>query len=379
MHPQDASTYSSVQMWNDNVIDVCLPSTYAFIEHVTDDMMKMYEEAGITLQTLHIGNDEVPHGAWEGSPACATLPTKAYNSYFLEKVYEILTSRNLTLAGWEEIALTESEANGTIHKVPNPDFADKNFQPYVWNAVWGWGSEGTAYQLANAGYKIVMSNATNLYFDFAYDKDPEEPGFYWAGFSNARKPFAFNPFDLYQNASTSLFGQPINPETTYRSYPRLTDAGKQNILGIQAQLWSETVKGPALLEYQLFPKMLGLAERAWAAPPAWFAESDASARRQAEAQGWNVFANKLGQHELPRLDYLADVGYRIPPPGARLNGNLLEANVAYPGLDIHYTTEDRDPTLQDPMYRDPFNFEGAVRLRAFSTGGKSSRTTKIGS
>ncbi len=293
-------------------------------------------------------------------------------------MYEILSSRNLILAGWEEIALTESEVNGAVQKVPNLAFADKNFQPYVWNAVWGWGSEGTAYQLANAGYKIVMSNATNLYFDFAYDKDPEEPGFYWAGFSNAKKTFSFNPFDLYQNASTSLFGQPIDAAVTYRDYPRLTEAGRRNVLGIQGQLWSEAVKGPALLEYQLFPKMLGLAERAWAPEPAWFSESNATVRREAEANGWNVFANMLGQQELPRLDYTADVGYRIPPPGARLNGTQLEANVAYPGLEIHYTTEDRDPTPQDPVYSGPLDFEGRISLRAFSAGGKSSRTTRIG-
>ncbi len=378
-HPGDASKYRSVQMWNDNVIDVCLPSTYNFVETVIDDLVSMYDEAGTQLKTLHTGNDEVPHGVWIDSPACAPLDTESFNDYFLQKLYEILQSRGLNLAGWEEIALHEQTHNGVTTKEPNPAFIDSNFRPYVWNAVWGWGSEGTAYKLANAGYKVVLSNATNLYFDFAYDKDPDEPGFYWAGFSNTRKAFAFNPHNLYQNASTSLFGQPIDSQTAYASFPRLTRMGQQNILGIQGQLWSESAKGPALLEYQVFPKLLGLAERAWASPPTWFSSNDAVQRDSAEEQGWNIFANQLGQREFKRLDYFSGgVGYRIPPPGTQVILDEVHANVAFPGLDIRYTTENRDPTLQDPLYTTPIPFEGQVHFRAFSSSGRSSRTVTIG-
>ena len=378
VHPADTSRYQSVQMWNDNVVDVCLPSTYNFVAHVVDDLISMYQDAGLQLLTVHTGNDEVPHGAWTGSPACATLEVSNFNDYFLHQLHEILKSRGLNLAGWEEIALREQTVNGITTKEPNPTFLNSNFIPYVWNAVWGWGAEGTAYKLANAGYKIVLSNATNLYFDFAYDKDPDEPGFYWAGFSNTRKAFAFNPFDLYQNATESLFGQPINAQTAYREYPRLTDQGRDNILGIQGQLWSESAKGAELLEYQLFPKMLGLAERAWAAPPAWFSSNNAPERKAAEQAGWNIFANKLGQHELPRLDVMYGLRYRIPPPGATVKNGFVEANTGFPGLTVHYTGEDRTPTLQDPVYTSPIPFTGLMSFRAFSSNGRSSRTTRIG-
>ncbi|MFK7844582.1 MAG: family 20 glycosylhydrolase [Rhodothermales bacterium] len=378
IHPNDTSTFQSVQLWNDNVVDVCQPSTYAFIEHVTDDLIAMYDEAGMQLETLHIGNDEVPHGVWEGSPACAELDTKAYNDHFLTEVHQRLDERGLKLAGWEEIAFTEKTINGVTSKEPNPAFVSSNFRPYVWNAVWGWGAEGNAYKLANAGYEIVISNATNLYFDFAYDKDPDETGFYWAGFSNTKKAFAFNPLNLYQNASESLFGQRIDPEITYRDYPRLTAQGRQNILGIQGQLWSESAKGAEVLEYQLFPKVLGLAERAWAASPDWFSSDSKAARQAAETAGWNVFANQLGQRELPRLDALFDMRYRIPPPGVTLQVDKVEANVAFPGLTIRYTTEDRAPTADDPVYTAPVPFEGLITFSAFSSDGRSSRPAQIG-
>ncbi|MEM8487951.1 MAG: family 20 glycosylhydrolase [Bacteroidota bacterium] len=377
-HPADTSTYASVQMWNDNVIDVCQPSTYAFLEKVVDDVVAMYTEAGVTLETVHIGNDEVPHGVWQGSPACQALSTTQYNDYFLQKMSEMLTSRGLNLAGWEEIALTADTAHGSAIKVPNPTFLNSNFRPYVWNAVWGWGSEGTAYTLANAGYQIVLSNATNLYFDFAYDKDPEEPGFYWAGFVNTQKAFAFNPFNLYQNAQNALFGQPIDASTVYRDFPRLTPEGKQNIMGIQGQLWSESAKGAALLEYQLFPKVLGLAERAWAAAPDWVTIDNDASRTAAEFTGWNVFANQIGQSELPRLDALWGIRYRIPPPGISMDGASTVANVAFPGLTLHYTTEKRLPTAEDPIYAGPVPFIGQINVAAFASNGRSSRPASLG-
>ena len=131
VHPEDTSSYRSVQMWNDNVVDVCLPSTYNFVTHVIDDLMAMYEAAGLKLLTVHTGNDEVPHGAWTGSPACAILESGDYNDYFLHQLHDILDARGLNLAGWEEIALKEQTINGVTTKEPNPSFVDSNFRPYV--------------------------------------------------------------------------------------------------------------------------------------------------------------------------------------------------------------------------------------------------------
>ena len=70
---RQASRYQSVQMWNDNVIDVSLPSTYAFLERVIDDLRDMYGQAGAPLKTIHMGGDEVPAGVWEKSPAYILL------------------------------------------------------------------------------------------------------------------------------------------------------------------------------------------------------------------------------------------------------------------------------------------------------------------
>ena len=384
--PDDASTYRSVQMWDDNVMNVCLPSTDRFLETVFDEIAAMYHEARAPLTAIHIGGDEVPAGVWEGSPACAERLAADPDLHdardlwndFLRRVSDLLAARGLTTAGWEEIALVERAGNGRVVKTPNPAFLHRKFRPYVWNNVWGWGSEDLVYKLANAGYEVVMSNATNLYFDLAYDKDPEEAGLYWAGFTDTRTAFEFVPFDLFRSARTDAMGRPLDP-AAFASRVRPTEAGRRNILGLQGQLWSETLVAPGRMEYMAFPKLLGLAERAWAPRPAWATIADAAARARALDAAWNAFANRLGQRELPRLDRLdGGVGYRLPPPGAVIEDGMLRANTAFPGLTVRFTTDGSEPTDTSPAYTGPVRVDGPVKLKTFDTRGRGSRTVTVG-
>lgn len=68
--PEDTSRYVSVQYYTDNVMNVALPSTYRFMEKVIQELNAMYQEAGLSLYTVHLGGDEVPRGVWMGSPKC---------------------------------------------------------------------------------------------------------------------------------------------------------------------------------------------------------------------------------------------------------------------------------------------------------------------
>ncbi len=383
--PEDTSTYRSVQLWNDNVLNVCVPGTYRFLEAVFDALVAVYAEAGAPLTTVHIGGDEVPAGVWERSPACAALieaspdlhTTHDLWGYFLRRTSDLLAARGLTTAGWEEIALRETTRDGRTVKTPDAAFARRGFRAYVWNNVWGWGAEDLAYRLANAGFPVVLANATNLYFDFAYDKHPDEPGFYWAGFTDTRSPYAFVPLDLFKSARRDALGRPLAP-AAFAGHTRLTDAGRRNILGLQGQLWSETLVHPERLEYMAFPKLLGLAERAWAPEPAWARLDDPEAREAALNGAWSAFAHRLGRRELPRLDHLhGGIGYRLPPPGAVIEDGRLHANVAFPGLTIRYTTDGTEPTPASMVYTTPVAVDGPVRLRTFDTRGRGSRTVIV--
>lgn len=383
--PGDTSKHESVQLWNDNVMDVSLPSTYAFLGAVADELIAMYKEASAPLATLHFGGDEVPAGVWEKSPAFVALrkdhpELRSADDlwyYYYGRVAELLRARGLALSGWEEVAMRKTLLDGKKITIPNPDFAARDLQIEVWNNVIGWNAEDLAYKLANAGYKVVLANVTNLYFDMAYEKAFDEPGYYWGSYIDVDRVFSFIPYDYYKNTFFDRLGQRV-PPSAFAGKERLTDYGKTNVVGIEGLLWGENMLGPGRVEYMLLPKLLGLAERAWAADPAWATEKD-PARSEAEyGEAWSVFANRLGQRELPRLDaYDGGFLYRLPPPGAvRENGSVL-ANVQLPGLAIRFTSDGSEPTATSRLYTSPIAEKGMIKLRTFDRRGRGSRVTTV--
>ncbi len=373
----DASKYESVQLWHDNVMCIAKESCYRFIETVLVDMKAMFAEAGAPLTTMHTGGDEVPHGAWEGSPLCQAFmqeqgmtSIQALQNYFLARYRTLLQKHNLVFGGWEEIALSKQDGKHG----PNPEFIEAKFQTYIWNNIWGWGQEDIAYQLANAGYQIVLSNVTNLYFDLSYAKDPQEPGYYWGGFIETRGAYEFCPLDIYTTATVDLFGKPLDAKKVAQMQ-RLTPTGKQNVLGIQGQLWGENTRNQARVEYLAMPRVIALAERAWAADPAWTSLANKAERDATMEADWNQFANRLGQRELPRLDgFLGGYGYRIPLPGVQCTDGLVALNVSAPGLALRYTLDGSEPTAASTLYTAPFAASGEVKAAAFSRSGRKSIT-----
>ncbi len=373
--PGDKSQYESVQAWRDNVIDVGRDATYEFLDVVVGELAGMYRRAGVPLEMVHLGGDEVPRGAWESSPACRSIPApdpklsrgQQLELYFLKRACGVVAKHGATPACWDDCLLFAT-ADTDWPKRPTA---------YVWNNVWGWGREDAAYRLANAGFEVVLSNATHLYFDLAHEKDPLEPGYYWAGFVDTRSPFEFNPLDVFQNARSNSMGQPL-AVGQFADSVRLNPAGRQRIRGIQGELWGENLRSPAALEYMTFPRTIALAERAWAAEPDFAKLPDPAAREVALTQAWNQFANALGQRELPRLSELAgEVRYRIPPPGAVVRDGKLHANVAFPGLMIRYTTDGKLPTTDSPVYEHPLPARTGYQLRAFDAHGHASRSVAI--
>lgn len=380
----DQSIYTSVQGYHDNVVNVALPSTYLFINKVVDELKAMYEEAGATLNTVHLGGDEVPKGVWEKSPAIEKLMEDLnmteYNDlwyYYLSKVNQILKSKNLYLSGWEEVAMRKTKLDDQAIYIPNPDFVNENFHTYVWNNVWGWGQEDLAYRLANAGYKVILAPVTNFYFDLAYEKDADEPGLYWGSFLDVDKPFYYNPYDHYKTAKEDPLGNPLDT-SIFRNKQRLTDFGKSNIVGMQCQIWSEKIRGSKQLEYMLLPKLLGYAERAWAKTPDWIIEEDTVKANNLYNKDWNSFVNRLGQRDLQRLNYFAGgFNYRIPSAGAKIVDGKVLANVQLPGFIIKYTSNGKEPDINSKTYQGPISEKGLIKLKVFNQRNHSGRSTEV--
>nr|WP_255647406.1 family 20 glycosylhydrolase [Fulvivirga sedimenti] len=378
--PNDESEYRSAQWYTDNTVCVCRESAFTFVTTVIDDIIEMYDEAGVPLTTFHVGGDEVPRGAWTKSPLCQEFMQshpeidneRNLQKYFFARVNGYLEEKGLKAAGWEEIAQNFSQdGSWTV----NEDFAGGQVIPYVWNSLWG--AEDLGNKMANAGYPVILCSVANLYFDLAYNKDPREPGLYWGGFVDTRDAFSFVPYDMFQSLEVSAMGVPYTPED-FTDMERLTNEGRGNVLGIQAQLWSETIKGRDMVEYYVLPKLLGLAERAWVGTPAWsrlYPES----REKAADEAWNEMANRIGQIELQRLTYLnSGYNFRLPPPGAVILDGKVNANTLYPGLKIYYTTDGSEPTANSDLYEGPFDYNGGnVKLVTVDSRGRKSLTTYL--
>lgn len=380
--PEETSKYRSAQWYSDNIVNVARPSTYAFYETVIDDVIEMYKEAGVELEYMHTGGDEVPEGSWSESPMCDKL-MKQYpeykdprnlQAYGMRKIVEILTRKNLKIAGWEEVGLLKDES-GRFN--PNPEFVDKNVYPYVWNNLGVY--TDLNYRLANAGYPVIMCNVSSFYFDLAYNKDPREPGLYWGGMAGTRKAWQVAPFDIFKTTTHNGMGAEIDLEKEYAGLERIKPEAKKNIIGVEAQLWAETImNGEEALMPHILPKVMGFAETAWGPERIWETIEDKAKRETSWDKGWNIFANTLAQQELPRLKTIfGGYNYRVPTPGGKIINGKLHANSTYPGLSIRYTVDGTEPTKNSTIYKEPIMVSGNVKIKAFDAAGQGSLSMDV--
>jgi hexosaminidase len=372
--PDDRSVYLSPQFYNDQVLNPGMPGTYAFIERVVADMVAMHKEAGVPMRTLHVGGDELANGAWEKSPASAALMKKEKLAttvdlwdYFYDRVDRILRKHGVSASGWEELGARKVTLDGKPKLIPNPMFTRRGFDVYVWNNLNG--AEDLAYRLANAGYGTVLAPVTNMYFDMSHNRNPEEPGVNWGGYTELDKVYSFIPFDYMKNSA--------DPARALGK-DRLTDYGKANIRGLEATLFSETVRERDRFDYLTMPRMLALAERAWAPDPAWAREPDAATAARLYASDWSVFANQLGKRVLPRLDADgAGIAYRIAPPGLTLDHGKVLVNQQLPGFTLRYTNDGSEPRADSPVVSGPIESKGTIRVAAFAANGRAGRSSQI--
>ena len=217
--PADTSHYWSAQDFTDNVLSVYLPSVYKFYGMVFDEVIRLHREAGVPLSAIHIGGDEVPEGAWAGRDR------KAMKELFINGMLDLAEERGIKLAGWEDIARgLDSATTERLRK-----------SLYFLNV---WNTKGIE------GFPVVLSPAEYTYLDLAYSVSPEEIGLNWAGYVNERKTFSLQPKEYVGD-----------------------------IIGVEAALWSSQLRSFSDATYQMLPKGLGTAERAWNAFPDWSSEA----------------------------------------------------------------------------------------------------------
>lgn len=361
--PDDCSVYCSAQDYSDNVIDLGLASSYAFVRKVLGEVRKMYEEAGAPLTDFHIGGDEVPAGVWTGSPASREFmrqhglaDTHALKNYFVKWLCDELAPAGIRIAGWQEFAMMP-DGRTVDRSLP----ADRMLS-YAWSTLPYNGCDEITYSLADAGYPVILANVTNLYFDLAYSKHWMERGHRWGGCTDAVSSFDVLPYDIYKSLRRMTDGSPEALDALSRGKTPLNPEARANIVGMQGQLWAETIRTPQMVEYLLFPKLFGLAERSWNATPDWAADPE---RYGAALKRYYA---RVSGVEMPRLA-AREVHFRVTPPGLAIRDGLLYANAAEQGAVIRYTLDGSDPTESSPVWSGPVPCTASqVRARAWVCG-----------
>jgi len=192
--------------------------TYKFIDDVVREIVALTPGP-----YFHIGGDE-------------SHATK-HDDYilFVEKVQNIVKSHGKTVIGWDEIATTKL-IEGSVAQF--------------------WSKAANATLAVEQGAKVLFSPATRTYLDMQYDSTTKL-GLHWAAYIEVDEAYKWDPATLV---------------------PGIT---KDQILGIEAPLWSETITNMDEIEYMVFPRLAGIAEIGWT---------------PSEKRDWNEYKIRLGQH-----------------------------------------------------------------------------------
>ncbi len=230
--------------------DLCIGNdkTFEFLENVLTEVMELFPS-----EYIHIGGDEATKKGWTTCPKCRTRMQREglkdldeLQSYAVHRVEEFLNARGRKLLGWDEIL------QGGL--APNA-------------AVMSWRGMSGGRKAAASGHPVVMTPGSFCYLDKYQGNPSTEP--------------------------KALEGS-LPLAKVYMCEPAPEDMeGRENVLGVQANLWTEYVPTAEHAEYMLYPRMFALAEVAWSAPER--KDYDDFHRRAllrietARAEGYNTF------------------------------------------------------------------------------------------
>ncbi|WP_262496563.1 beta-N-acetylhexosaminidase [Confluentibacter flavum] len=218
---------------------------YEFVNDVLKEIVGIFPSPYI-----HIGGDEAQKSNWMKCPRCTSKAGVTKNSSdkadrekiyalqdeFIGRVKTLVKQHDKIMIGWDEIIENEHIENieGAI--------------------IQSWRSAYPGFRAAEKGHKIILSSGTTFYLDYPNGQRNIEriyntvvPDKYWKHFFN-----------------------------------------RENIIGVECPLWTESVSNQREVDYMTWPRMLALAEVGW---------TDMSYRSYGE------FKSRLRENE-KRLDLL---------------------------------------------------------------------------
>jgi hexosaminidase len=185
-------------------------AVFGFIEDILNEVLELFPG-----NYIHLGGDETPRSRWKECPKCQLrmaeqgfCDVSELHGYMINRITNYLTSRGREVIGWNENLVEGLHPDFIIH-------------------YWFRG-ERAAAEAVREGRQVILSPFFDYYLDHSYSLTPLSRTYlYQPGFEGLNKG---------QTAS---------------------------ILGVEAALWTEFVPNQARLDYQVFPRLLAIAESAW--------------------------------------------------------------------------------------------------------------------
>lgn len=175
---------------------------------------------------FHVGGDE------------AAVTKKPDYIEFVNRFKEIVNANGKIMIGWEEIAQGDLDSTAITQY---------------------WHSSKYAKEAADKGSKILFSPSKKAYLDMQYDST-SRIGLHWAAYIEVDSSYQWDPATLVPGIE------------------------REQIVGVEAPLWTETVVTMDDIEYLVFPRLPSIAEVGWT---------------PASARSWDDYRVRLANHAKP--------------------------------------------------------------------------------
>ena len=183
---------------------------FEFSKKVLIEVMDLFP-----AKLIHTGGDEVPIRRFKKCLDCQKLIEREglenenqLQPYYTSKISKFIEEKGHRLIGWNEILNSDLSESAICH-------------------FWA-GDFSTAIEHVKRGRDTIMSDMRFTYLNYPYK------------LTHLEQSYEYEPV-------------PDDLPTEYHRY----------ILGIEACLWTEYIKNAEILEYQVFPRLIAIAETGW--------------------------------------------------------------------------------------------------------------------
>lgn len=199
--------------------------TYQYLTDILKEVNVLFPS-----KKIHLGGDEVSFGnqQWNKNPGVKRImesqnlkDLKGVEDYFMKRMADSLYQLNSKFLAWDEMANLSLPSDKTI-------------------IFWWRHDQPKQLQIAlDKNYDVVLCPRIPLYFDFVQDANHAVGRKWQSTYADIKTLYNFKTEGLVAKNK------------------------QKQVLGIQANVWAETIVSPQRLDYMIYPRISALAEAAW--------------------------------------------------------------------------------------------------------------------